>query len=71
MQPQRAAPSLTLSAITGSTRVARRAGREAASSATTAKIPQQLVPIHGVAWDENTDGFPPIRRLADGETFAL
>jgi ribonuclease J len=33
--------------------------------------PRWLVPIHGVAWDENADGFPPIRRLADGEPATL
>ena len=33
--------------------------------------PKQLVPIHGVAWDDNTDGFPPIRRLADGVPLVL
>jgi ribonuclease J len=27
----------------------------------------QFVPIHGVAWDGDTIGFPSIRRLADGE----
>ncbi|MBP7816187.1 MAG: MBL fold metallo-hydrolase [Phenylobacterium sp.] len=33
--------------------------------------PTWLVPIHGVAWDSETDGFPPIRRLADGEPLLL
>jgi ribonuclease J len=28
---------------------------------------KQFVPIHGVAWDGDTPGFPSIRRLADGE----
>jgi ribonuclease J len=28
---------------------------------------RQLVPIHGVAWDGDTTGFPAIRRLVDGE----
>lgn len=32
---------------------------------------KQLVPIHGVAWDDNTTGFPSIRRLADGESMTL
>jgi ribonuclease J len=32
---------------------------------------KHLVPIHGIAWDENTDGFSSIRRLADGEPMAL
>lgn len=29
--------------------------------------PGRLVPIHGVSWDGELPGFPPIRRLADGE----
>ena len=29
--------------------------------------PRWLVPIHGVAWDDAVDCFPPIRRLQDGE----
>ena len=33
--------------------------------------PKWLVPIHGVAWDGDADGFPPIRRLSDGEPLAL
>ena len=33
--------------------------------------PAVLVPIHGVAWNENAAGFPPIRRLADGETMVI
>jgi ribonuclease J len=32
---------------------------------------RQLVPIHGAAWDEDTAGFPNIRRLVDGETMTL
>jgi len=32
---------------------------------------KQLVPIHGVAWDEDTTGFPSIRRLADGEPMVI
>jgi ribonuclease J len=32
---------------------------------------RHLVPIHGVAWDAESVGFPPIRRLADGETISL
>jgi ribonuclease J len=32
---------------------------------------KQLVPIHGDAWDENTNIFPSIRRLADGEPMTL
>ena len=31
----------------------------------------QFVPIHGVAWDGDTTGFPSIRRLADGEPMAV
>jgi len=33
--------------------------------------PQWLVPIHGVAWDTEAEGFPRIRRLADGESMTL
>ncbi len=33
--------------------------------------PKVMVPIHGTAWDGETQGFPPIRRLQDGEMFAL
>ena len=33
--------------------------------------PQWLVPIHGVAWDDQPQGFPPIRRLRDGEPLSL
>lgn len=29
--------------------------------------PTWLVPIHGVAWDEEAVRFPPIKRMADGE----
>jgi ribonuclease J len=32
---------------------------------------RQFVPIHGVAWDADTAGFPSIRRLADGESITL
>lgn len=37
----------------------------------TAIAPQSLIPVHGVAWDAEGMGFPPIRRLADGEPFKL
>ena len=30
-----------------------------------------LVPIHGVAWDTEAEGFPRICRLADGESMTL
>ena len=33
--------------------------------------PRWLVPVHGVAWDSDAEGFPPIRRLSDGEPMAL
>jgi ribonuclease J len=33
--------------------------------------PRWLVPIHGIAWDDAVDGFPPIRRLADGEPLEI
>jgi ribonuclease J len=32
---------------------------------------EHLVPIHGVAWDNETQGFGSIRRLADGEPMVL
>ena len=32
---------------------------------------KHLVPIHSFTWDENTEGFPPIRRLRDGETLHI
>lgn len=32
---------------------------------------KQFVPIHGVAWDSETEGFERIRRLADGEPLRL
>ena len=32
---------------------------------------KQFVPIHGVAWDGDTEGFPAQRRLADGESMTL
>jgi len=36
-----------------------------------ALAPKEMVPIHGVAWDEDATGFPPIRRLRDGEPMVL
>lgn len=33
--------------------------------------PRCMVPIHGVAWDTEADGFPPIRRLTDGEPLVI
>jgi ribonuclease J len=33
--------------------------------------PAVLVPIHGLAWDGDVTGFPPVRRLADGETMVI
>ena len=33
--------------------------------------PKVLIPIHGVAWDSETEGFADIRRLADGEPLVL
>jgi ribonuclease J len=32
---------------------------------------KRFVPIHGVAWDGDTTGFPSITRLADGESMTL
>jgi ribonuclease J len=37
----------------------------------TAVRPKCMVPIHSFTWDENTEGFPPIHRLRDGETLTL
>lgn len=33
--------------------------------------PKTMVPIHGVKWDEDQPGFPPITRLKDGEPLRL
>lgn len=33
--------------------------------------PKTMVPIHGVKWDEDREGFPPITRLKDGEPYHL
>lgn len=33
--------------------------------------PKTLIPVHGVNWDGEVDGFPPIRRLRDGEPLVL
>lgn len=33
--------------------------------------PRCMVPIHGVAWDAEVDGFPPIQRLRDGEPLVI
>jgi ribonuclease J len=33
--------------------------------------PKHLVPIHGVAWDDQQEGFPPIQRLRDGQPLIL
>ncbi|HEY8572722.1 MBL fold metallo-hydrolase [Phenylobacterium sp.] len=33
--------------------------------------PKWLVPIHGIAWDEEQVGFPPVKRLRDGEPLLL
>jgi ribonuclease J len=32
---------------------------------------RQFVPVHGIAWDGDTTGFPSLRRLADGETMTI
>lgn len=37
----------------------------------TAVQPKRMVPIHSFTWDDNTDGFPSIHRLKDGETLTL
>ena len=33
--------------------------------------PKQLAPIHGVKWDHDQPGFPPLLRLRDGESHAF
>ena len=33
--------------------------------------PRWMVPIHGVAWDSEAEGFPTIRRLSDGEPMVV
>lgn len=37
----------------------------------TSMAAKALIPIHGTAWDAEADGFPAIRRLADGEPLVL
>lgn len=37
----------------------------------SAIAPKWLAPIHGVKWDSEQPGFPPILRLRDGETHAF
>lgn len=33
--------------------------------------PRHLVPIHSFTWEEHIDGFSNVRRLRDGEPFAM
>jgi ribonuclease J len=33
--------------------------------------PKAFVPIHGVKWDQDNDGFPAVRRLRDGEPMLI
>ena len=33
--------------------------------------PKRLVPIHGLAWDGDNEGFPSVTRLTDGQTLAI
>jgi ribonuclease J len=33
--------------------------------------PKRLVPIHGIAWDGDNEGFASVTRLADGQTIAI
>jgi ribonuclease J len=33
--------------------------------------PKSVVPVHGVKWDEESDGFGVVRRLADAETLTI
>lgn len=37
----------------------------------TAMNPKALIPVHGINWDSEANGFPPIQRLADGEPLVL
>ena len=56
-------------------------GRRAAHSHTSGMLhlrafaanisPHWLVPIHGAAWDGEVRGFPPIRKLRDGEPLII
>lgn len=33
--------------------------------------PNLVIPVHGNAWDDHLDGFGNVKRLSDGETYAL
>jgi ribonuclease J len=33
--------------------------------------PKMVVPVHGIKWDEESHGFGPVCRLADGETMVI
>ncbi|WP_313196576.1 MBL fold metallo-hydrolase [Shinella zoogloeoides] len=33
--------------------------------------PRRIVPVHGIAWDAELSGFPPITRLMDGQSMVI
>ena len=38
---------------------------------TSAMAPKVVVPVHGEVWDGHLDGFGNVKRLSDGEQYAL
>ena len=38
---------------------------------TAALQPKVVIPVHGNAWDEHSDGFGDVKRLGDGEQYAI
>ena len=38
---------------------------------TTAMQPKVMIPVHGNAWDEHSDCFGNVKRLCDGEEYAI
>ena len=47
-------------------------GKRAVARAFAAALdPKLMIPIHGIDWDAGHEGFPPIRRLVDGEAYHL
>jgi ribonuclease J len=38
---------------------------------TTALQPKVVIPVHGQDWDENSEGFGDVKRLSDGEQYAI
>ncbi|WP_299823148.1 MBL fold metallo-hydrolase [uncultured Jannaschia sp.] len=47
------------------------AGPKDLSRFASAIAPKALVPVHGLGWDDPGIALPPVRRLADGEVWAL